>query len=331
MDTARAGGAGLGLALLSAATFGTSGAFAAQPARRRLDAGLGRPRPRRARGARAHRPGAAALRGRSAQLRARRRHAGRVRRRSPSRARSSATSTPSQHLSVARRPAARVLRRPARGRLALAARTASARGGSPSPARPVAVAGLALVLDLLGGAGLDPVGVLWGLGAAVGLADVLRAVGRRPRTRCRRWSSPGAGSRSAASCCSRRGRRGCCRCAAPARRRRPARRAQVSWLVPVLGLSLVAAVVAYVTGIVGARLLGAKLASFVGLTEVLFAVLVRLAAARPGARRPCSCSAARSSSAASPWSALDELRGEVGPPSARRRPPPQRRPPRTAA
>jgi drug/metabolite transporter (DMT)-like permease len=47
---------------------------------------------------------------------------------------------------------------------------------------------------------------------------------------------------------------------------------QVSWLVPVLGLALVAAVVAYVTGIAGARLLGAKVASFVGLTEVLFAV-----------------------------------------------------------
>src|SRR4051812_8220123 len=34
----------------------------------------------------------------------------------------------------------------------------------------VAVAGLALVLDLLGHASLDPVGVLWGMGAAVGLA-----------------------------------------------------------------------------------------------------------------------------------------------------------------
>jgi len=49
--------------------------------------------------------------------------------------------------------------------------------------------------------------------------------------------------------------------------------AQVSWLVPVLGLALVAAVVAYVSGIVAARLLGAKVASFVGLTEVLFAVI----------------------------------------------------------
>ncbi len=46
----------------------------------------------------------------------------------------------------------------------------------------------------------------------------------------------------------------------------------MGWLVPVLGLSLVAAVVAYVTGILGARLLGPTVASFVGLTEVLFAV-----------------------------------------------------------
>jgi drug/metabolite transporter (DMT)-like permease len=49
---------------------------------------------------------------------------------------------------------------------------------------------------------------------------------------------------------------------------------EVSWLVPVLGLVVVAAVIAYVAGIIGARLLGARLASFVGLTEVLFAVAV---------------------------------------------------------
>jgi drug/metabolite transporter (DMT)-like permease len=47
----------------------------------------------------------------------------------------------------------------------------------------------------------------------------------------------------------------------------------VSWQVPVLGMSLVAGAVAYVAGIFGARLLGARLASFVGLTEILFAVL----------------------------------------------------------
>ena len=46
----------------------------------------------------------------------------------------------------------------------------------------------------------------------------------------------------------------------------------VSWLVPVAGLSLVAAVIAYVAGIAAARMLGAKLASFVGLAEVVFAI-----------------------------------------------------------
>jgi drug/metabolite transporter (DMT)-like permease len=46
-----------------------------------------------------------------------------------------------------------------------------------------------------------------------------------------------------------------------------------SWIVPILGLSLVAAVIAYTSGIGAARLLGARLASFVGLAEVLFAVI----------------------------------------------------------
>lgn len=51
-----------------------------------------------------------------------------------------------------------------------------------------------------------------------------------------------------------------------------------SWLVPILGVSLVAAVIAYVVGIGAARILGANLSSFVGLTEVLFAVLIAWAA-----------------------------------------------------
>jgi drug/metabolite transporter (DMT)-like permease len=47
----------------------------------------------------------------------------------------------------------------------------------------------------------------------------------------------------------------------------------VPWWVPVLGLSVVAAAAAYAVGIIAARMLGATLASFVGLSEVLFAVL----------------------------------------------------------
>ena len=43
--------------------------------------------------------------------------------------------------------------------------------------------------------------------------------------------------------------------------------------MPVLGLSLLAAAIAYVAGIGAARRLGAKLASFIGMSEVLFAIL----------------------------------------------------------
>ncbi len=49
--------------------------------------------------------------------------------------------------------------------------------------------------------------------------------------------------------------------------------AQVSWLLPVLGLGVLAAAVAYVAGIAAARRLGAKLGSFVAMAEVLFAAV----------------------------------------------------------
>ncbi len=47
--------------------------------------------------------------------------------------------------------------------------------------------------------------------------------------------------------------------------------ARVSWVLPVLGLGVVAAAIAYVTGIGAVRRLGAKLGSFVAMAEVLFA------------------------------------------------------------
>ncbi|OWY61145.1 hypothetical protein B7486_65360 [cyanobacterium TDX16] len=49
---------------------------------------------------------------------------------------------------------------------------------------------------------------------------------------------------------------------------------RVSYLVPLLGLVLLACALAYTTGIAAARRLGARLASFFGLSEVLFAVLL---------------------------------------------------------
>ncbi len=47
----------------------------------------------------------------------------------------------------------------------------------------------------------------------------------------------------------------------------------VPWVLPVLALGVITAALAYLTGIAGVRRLGARLASFVGLTEVLAAVL----------------------------------------------------------
>lgn len=49
--------------------------------------------------------------------------------------------------------------------------------------------------------------------------------------------------------------------------------ASMPWWVPVIGLAVVTAALAYVTGIAAIRRLGSRLASFVALTEVLAAVL----------------------------------------------------------
>jgi len=136
----------------------------------------------------------------------------------------------------------------------------------------VALVGLAFVIDVTGGSRLDWVGVLWGLGAAVGLATyfVLSAKGDGdlpPVAMASAGMSIGAvalfslGALGALPMHASFGTVGFA-----------GHRAH--WLVPVIGLSLVAAAIAYVAGIAAARILGPKLASFVGLTEVLFAMLV---------------------------------------------------------
>jgi drug/metabolite transporter (DMT)-like permease len=47
----------------------------------------------------------------------------------------------------------------------------------------------------------------------------------------------------------------------------------VAWWLPLLGLGVVTAAVAYVTGIAASRRLGSRLASFAALLEVLFALI----------------------------------------------------------
>lgn len=135
----------------------------------------------------------------------------------------------------------------------------------------LSLAGLVLVLDLTGAVKIDPVGVMWGIAAAVCLAmyffitakenDTLppivlasgglmvgaavmwlaAATGLLPMdfstadTKLGPWITP--------------------------------------WWVSLAGLVILATVLAYVSGIMAARALGSKVASFVSLTEVLFAVI----------------------------------------------------------
>lgn len=134
-----------------------------------------------------------------------------------------------------------------------------------------AVVGLVLVLDLTGDQRADLVGVLWGLAAATGLAVFFLLSARTgdllpPIVMA--WAGMVVGTLSLGVF----GLTGLISFGAGTRDADVAGH-RTSWLVPVLGLSLVAAVIAYTAGIGAARRLGAKVASFVGLTEVLFAAL----------------------------------------------------------
>ncbi|MCZ7435031.1 EamA family transporter [Micromonospora sp. WMMC241] len=135
-----------------------------------------------------------------------------------------------------------------------------------------ALVGLVFVLDLTGAGRLDPVGVLWGLGAGVGLAGYFVIAGRLDDELPSVVMASG-GMAVGALALLLLGAVGALPLAAGTADVSFAGH-RVSWLVPIAGLSLIAAVVAYLTGVAGTRLLGARLSSFVGLTEVMFAVLI---------------------------------------------------------
>ncbi|HST49240.1 EamA family transporter [Jatrophihabitans sp.] len=135
-----------------------------------------------------------------------------------------------------------------------------------------ALLGLALVLDVTGSHHLDPVGVLWGLGAAVGLA-VYFVVSAQADNSLPPIVMAWGGMAVASLCLVVVGVLGVVPISAGTQDVQLLHH-RTSWLVPVLGISLVAGVFAYSAGITAARALGAKLASFLGLSEVLFAVLL---------------------------------------------------------
>lgn len=155
-----------------------------------------------------------------------------------------------------------------------------------------ALGGLALMLDLTGPGGVNPVGVLWALLAAVSMAVyfVLSAWSGTPSSDTAPSSTGPSGTARAnteplppvvmtwggmvvgALALAAAGVSGVAPLAFSGADVTLLHH-RVSWLIPVLGLSVLAAAFAYVTGIGAARRLGAKLGSFVALAEVLFAVL----------------------------------------------------------
>ena len=134
-----------------------------------------------------------------------------------------------------------------------------------------AMAGLAMVLDLTGSVSISPIGVMWALLAAVGLATyfVISAdEGTEPVPPvAMAWGGMCVGAALLAVL----GLTGALPLAASTGNVTFAGH-RMSWIVPVLGLALVAAAIPYIAGIGAARRLGAKLASFIGLAEVLFAI-----------------------------------------------------------
>jgi drug/metabolite transporter (DMT)-like permease len=155
-----------------------------------------------------------------------------------------------------------------------------------------ALGGLALMLNLTGSGGVSLIGVLWALAAAVSMAvyffqsAATSEPGGGVGADARSGADPDAGRPAdlppvvltwggmivgAASIA-----------LLGAARVTPLRFAgsdvalfggRTSWIVPVLGLGVLAAAIAYVTGIGAARRLGPKFGSFVAMAEIGFAVL----------------------------------------------------------
>ena len=148
----------------------------------------------------------------------------------------------------------------------------------------IALIGLVFVLDLRGGLTLNPIGVLWGLGAAVGLASyfVLADDTGDDSVHPLLLTTGGTGvgalvvlAVAATGFLPMTARTGTATLAG----------AEVAWWLPLLLLVTVCAVFAYLTGIIAVRKLGSSVASFVSLSEVIFAVVFAaiLLAQRPSA------------------------------------------------
>jgi drug/metabolite transporter (DMT)-like permease len=135
----------------------------------------------------------------------------------------------------------------------------------------VAIAGLMLVLDVLSADSVDGLGVLWALGAMVGCAFFFvvsagEGNGLPPIVLAAGGLVVGAVGLAIA------GALGLVEMSASTSDA-AYRGTAVPWWLPVLTLGVVTAAVAYVAGILATRALGARMASFAALLEVLSAVI----------------------------------------------------------
>lgn len=135
----------------------------------------------------------------------------------------------------------------------------------------VAALGLLLVLEIFSGTAVDPLGVAWALAAMVGAASYFLISaddrsGLPPMSLAAGGLLVGAGSlgllaligvlpMSASTATVGYGD------------------LELAWWVPLIALGVLTAAVSYVTGIGAARVLGSRVASFVALGEVIFAVI----------------------------------------------------------
>jgi drug/metabolite transporter (DMT)-like permease len=135
----------------------------------------------------------------------------------------------------------------------------------------VAGLGLLLVLDVLGAGAVDGLGVVWGLVAMVccafffvvsagedhGVPPIVLAAGGLATGAVSLAVAGLVGVVSLSASSGSAAYRG----------------VEVPWWLPILALGVVTAAVAYVAGILASRRLGARMASFAALLEVLFAVV----------------------------------------------------------
>jgi drug/metabolite transporter (DMT)-like permease len=140
----------------------------------------------------------------------------------------------------------------------------------------LAILGLTFVLDVVGGAHVDLVGVLWGIGAAIGLAVLFVLSGDDGSGEDAEPVPPiviaWGGMVVGAVLLWVLGASHLVRFAASTQDVDFAGH-RVGWFVPVLGLAVLAGALAYTVSIAATRALGVTVSSFVGLIEVLFSAL----------------------------------------------------------